>query len=69
MWEFGTSFGFFSTFAGDGRRSRRVLSASKGFELCPQARYDDTAILIHEIGEHGPPPRRARRPRRAQADA
>ena len=52
MWEFGTSFGFFSTFAVP--TISAVLSASKGFELCPQARYDDTAILIHEIGEHGP---------------
>jgi len=52
MWEAATSFGFFSTFAVPSISS--VLDASKGFAFCPQLRYDDTAILMHEIGEHGP---------------
>ena len=36
--------------ADDLGRAQRV----QGLRACPQARYDDTAILIHEIGEHGP---------------
>ena len=58
MFEAGTSFGFFATFAVPSISA--VLAGSKGFSTCPQVRYDDTAILMHEIGEFGPRSERGR---------
>ena len=44
MFEAGTSFGFFNTFAVPSISA--VLDHSRGFAVCPQVRYDDTALLI-----------------------
>ena len=52
MFDAGTSFGFFNTFAVPSISS--VLVSSKAFGVCPQVRYDDTSILMHLIGENGP---------------
>lgn len=51
MFEAGTSLGFFSTFAVP--TIAAVLRSTRGFELACQVRYDDTMLLMHEIGEHG----------------
>ena len=51
MFEAGTSLGFFSTFAVPSIAA--VLKATRGFECGCQVRYDDTMLLMHEIGEHG----------------
>ena len=56
MYDAGTSFGFFNTFAIPSISA--VLDHSQGFAVCPQVRYDDTAILMHEVGEFGPRSRR-----------
>ena len=41
MYDAGTSFGFFNTFAIPSISA--VLDHSQGFAVCPQVRYDDTA--------------------------
>jgi hypothetical protein len=51
MFENATALGFFSTFAAP--KIASTLQHTRGFELGCQARYDDTMILMHEIGEHG----------------
>ena len=51
MFEAGTSLGFFSTFAVP--TIAVILRSTRGFELACQLRYDDTMLLMHEIGEHG----------------
>ena len=58
MFEAGTSFGFFNTFAVPSISA--VLDHSRGFAVCPQVRYDDTALLMHEVGEFGPRSARGR---------
>ena len=51
MFEAGTSLGFFSTFAVP--TIAGVLRSTRGFECACQVRYDDTMLLMHEIGEFG----------------
>ncbi|NKQ52720.1 DUF2236 domain-containing protein [Amycolatopsis sp. K13G38] len=38
----------------------RLLAVTREFELRPQRRYDDTALLMAEIAEHGPASERGR---------
>jgi len=58
MFDAGTSLGFFSTFAVP--TIAAVLRRTREFSRGCQARYDDTALLMHEIGEKGPRSRRGR---------
>lgn len=59
MFENATALGFFSTFAVPS--IAKVLKSSRGFESACQLRYDDTMLLMHEIGEFGPRSDRGRR--------
>jgi len=52
MWEAATSFGFLLTFAVPSVSV--ILRKTRGFADSGQRRYDDTALLMHAIAEHGP---------------
>ena len=51
MFETGISLGFFSTFAIPSIAA--TLRATRAFECACQMRFDDTNILMHEVGEFG----------------